>query len=51
MAAPYGPEVHHLNEEETVLAFTTQKESELFVELQDTEWPFEYTDHDRRTNL
>lgn len=24
------------------------KASELMIELQDTEWPFEYTDHDRR---
>ena len=23
-------------------------DSELYIELQDTEWPFEYTDHDRR---
>lgn len=48
VAAPYEPEVHHLNEEETVLSFETQNDSELLIELQDTEWPFEYTDHDRR---
>lgn len=27
VAAPYGPEVHHLNEEETVLAFEVKDES------------------------
>ena len=36
-----------MNEEETVLAFTVRNETELNIELQDTEWPFEYTDHDR----
>ena len=48
VAAPYEPEVYHLNDEETVLAFTVRKGSELFIELQDTEWPYEYTDHDRK---
>ena len=24
------------------------KAEEIFVELQDNEWPFEYTDHDRQ---
>lgn len=47
VVAPYEPKVHHLNEEETVLAFTVRNETELNIELQDTEWPFEYTDHDR----
>ena len=47
VAAPYEPEVYHLNEEETVLSFKTD-DSQLFLELQDTEWPFEFTDHDRR---
>lgn len=48
VATPFEPEVHHLNDEETVLAFAVRNESELNIELQDTEWPFEYTDHDRR---
>ena len=48
VTAPYEPEVYHLNEEETVLSFHTLNGSELLLELQDTEWPFEYTDHDRR---
>ena len=47
VAAPYDPEMHRLNEEETVLSFTARNNSELFIELQDTEWRFEYTDHDR----
>ena len=48
VAKPYAPEIHQIDEEETVISFTTQNYSELYLELRDTEWPFEYTDHDRR---
>ena len=50
LTVPFETERYSLNEEETVLSFETVSKTthdEIHFELQDTEWTFEFTDHDR----
>ena len=41
-------EMHDMNGELSRVYVKKVPTNELLIELQDTEWPFEYTDHDRR---
>ena len=41
-------EMHDMNGELSRVYVKRVPTNELLIELQDTEWPFEYTDHDRR---
>ena len=44
----FKAEMHDMNGELSRVYVKKVPTNELLIELQDTEWPFEYTDHDRR---
>lgn len=44
----FKAEMHDMNGELSSVYVKKVPTNELLIELQDTEWPFEYTDHDRR---